>query len=218
MNKKNIDILVLAGGKAQRLGGDDKGLTLLNEKPLIEHCISRLPTHCDNLIISANRNHARYSTYAKTVVSDKYGLFEGPLAGIVSALSNTKHDHLLVVPCDMPFLPIDLYDRLANKIAKKQLCAVIHANQIEPLLLLVKKAHIASITQYLASGRRSVIGWLKESDCNYVKYDHNKISFLNINTQHDIALAQELINNSASTKEKSPSADPQHLLLTPVLQ
>lgn len=218
MNKKRIDILILAGGKAQRLGGHDKGLRQLNEKPLIEHCISRLPNHCDNLIISANRNHERYSTYAETVVSDKYGLFEGPLAGIASALSSTKHDHLLVVPCDMPFLPMDLFDRLANKLGEKQVCTVMHANQIEPLLLLVKKAHIASITQYLASGRRSAIGWLKESECNYVKYDQNKMSFLNINTQQDIALAQVFINNSDSTKEKTPLADSQHLLLTPVLQ
>lgn len=218
MSSENIDIVILAGGKAQRLGGLDKGFVVLDNKPLIEHCIARLPTQDINLIISANRNHKKYLRYAHKAISDTVGVFDGPLAGIYSALEHIKSDHLFVVPCDMPFLPTNLHTKLKENIGHNNACAVMHSNQIEPLLLLIKKSHIASIAHYLENGRRSVIGWLKESHCVYTRYDNERIQFLNINTQKDISIAQEFINASASMDNKTYSANTQNLFLTTILQ
>ena len=42
-----ISAVILAGGKARRMNGADKGLQLLQNKPLISHVIERLTTSSD---------------------------------------------------------------------------------------------------------------------------------------------------------------------------
>lgn len=217
-------MLILAGGKAQRLNGIDKGLVMLNKKPLIEHSIDRLgiarPDHNNiNLIISANRNHDQYCHYAQYVVGDTIGDFSGPLAGIYSALKHIQSEYLLVIPCDMPFLPLDIYDQLKSKIHNNDTCAVKHSDQIEPLLLLLKKTHISGIANYLSDGRRSVIGWLQENHCVYAEYNdkakHCISAWLNINTWQDINLAEKLITEQLNVEKRLSKSE--NLFLTPAL-
>ncbi len=223
MNRAHADILILAGGKARRLNGIDKGLIMLNKKPLIEHCIGRLNHNLyhnrANLIISANRNHKKYSNYAQHVVSDIIGDYEGPLAGIYTALKHIQSEYLLVIPCDMPFLPLDLYDQLKSTIHNNAACAVKHSDQIEPLLLLLKKTHIPGIANYLNDGRRSVIAWLQENHCVYAEYNnkakHCINAWLNINTWQDINLAEKLITEQSNVEKRLPK--PKNLLLTSAL-
>lgn len=37
----NITGVILAGGRSSRMGGNDKGLTLLRDKPLFQYVIDR---------------------------------------------------------------------------------------------------------------------------------------------------------------------------------
>jgi len=218
MNENTIDVLILAGGKAQRLNGVDKGLTIVNGKPLIQHCVERLCYNNLNLIISANRNQEKYACYADHIASDTIGDFKGPLAGIYSALNFVQSEHLLVIPCDMPFSPLNLYFTLKNKINNSNTCAIVHEGRIEPLLLLVKRNHIASIINYLNNGRRSVIGWLKTSQCTYVEQTGDSIQFFNINTSQDIALANALMKNACTADLKKDLTDTKNLFLPTILQ
>jgi molybdopterin-guanine dinucleotide biosynthesis protein A len=60
--------LILAGGQATRMNGNDKGLVIWQDAPLISHVLKNLPK--DDVVISCNRNLAIYSQYGR-VVSDK---------------------------------------------------------------------------------------------------------------------------------------------------
>ena len=71
--------LVLAGGQGRRMGGVDKGLQLLQGRPLIQHVIDRLRPQVDSLLINANQNLERYAEFGCPVVSDRVGGFAGPL-------------------------------------------------------------------------------------------------------------------------------------------
>lgn len=61
--RSEITGLLLAGGRALRMGGIDKGLIPFQGKPLIEHAINRLGPQVANLVINANRNQTVYSQY-----------------------------------------------------------------------------------------------------------------------------------------------------------
>lgn len=73
-----ISWVILAGGKATRMGGQDKGLITLNGRPLIEHVHSILSAQTHDLLINANRNIDAYHEYAP-VVGDEFQDFPVPL-------------------------------------------------------------------------------------------------------------------------------------------
>ncbi|HDO34129.1 MAG TPA: molybdenum cofactor guanylyltransferase MobA, partial [Chromatiales bacterium] len=62
--------LILAGGRARRMGGRDKGLIPLAGRPLVEHVLSALRPQVATLLISANRNLARYRRCGVPVLPD----------------------------------------------------------------------------------------------------------------------------------------------------
>lgn len=100
----NCSILLLAGGRGQRMGGRDKGLVDWHGKPLLAwpHRIARPLT--DDLLISCNRNQTRYAAFADRLVNDDEPDFPGPLAGIRAGLAAAYHHWMMVLPCDAPLI------------------------------------------------------------------------------------------------------------------
>ena len=105
-------ILLLAGGRGQRMGSQDKGLVPWRGQPLIAYVQQAARALTDDLIISCNRNHDRYAAYADQLVSDGNDDFDGPLAGIRAGLAAARHSHLLVLPCDVPRVNDELLSTL----------------------------------------------------------------------------------------------------------
>ena len=103
--------MVLAGGQGRRMGGVDKGLQLLHGKPMVAAVIARLAPQVDEILINANQNLADYERFGHRVVPDAIGGFAGPLAGLHAGLGAARHAFVLTVPCDSPFLPLDLFSR-----------------------------------------------------------------------------------------------------------
>ena len=114
----NISSIILAGGLATRMGGVDKGLVQLQQKPLIQHTTNRIALQADEIIINANREIAQYQALGYVVLQDETSDFIGPLAGFSLGLKHAKHDYLLTVPCDSPLLPLDLAERLLENLLK----------------------------------------------------------------------------------------------------
>ena len=104
--------LILAGGKGSRMGGVDKGLQAFRGKRLVDHVYERFAPQVGGVVINANQNHEEYKTFGVRVVSDAIGGYAGPLAGLHAGLSVSKRPFLASVPCDSPFLPADLIERL----------------------------------------------------------------------------------------------------------
>ena len=111
--------LILAGGRARRMGGQDKGLIPLAGRPLIAWVIAALQPQVGRILISANRNQADYAALGFPVIEDEAGGaelagFQGPLAGIAAAMTLAETPWLLTLPCDAPLPPADLASRLAT--------------------------------------------------------------------------------------------------------
>lgn len=105
--------VVLAGGKARRMGGADKGLLELDGKPLWRHVADALAPQLATVVISANRHLDIYQASGLKVIPDSIADFPGPLAGMLSVFQQVAGDWFLFCPCDNPCIPHNLVDRLA---------------------------------------------------------------------------------------------------------
>ncbi|UVE16431.1 molybdenum cofactor guanylyltransferase MobA [Pseudomonas sp. LS44] len=150
-------ILLLAGGRGQRMGGADKGLLEWRGQPLIAHLHAVARPLTDDLIISCNRNADRYRAYADRLVQDDDESFPGPLAGIRAGLAAARHDHVLVLPCDGPLIDRELLDQLRSRAAQRPDLPVMvrQAGQWQPLFCILPKALGASLELAWQRGERS---------------------------------------------------------------
>ena len=192
-----ISAIILAGGRATRMNGVDKGLILLQNKPLVTHVIERLKPQVDEILINANREIVAYESFGLPVLKDETDEFIGPLAGFLLGLTHAKHEYVLTVPCDSPLLPLDLVARLLNglQMAKSDIAVSSSDENTHPVFCLMKKSVLPSLQAYIESGERRVSAWQKS--LNYVEVDFSDCSeaFTNLNTFEDLAALEQKLNN-----------------------
>jgi molybdopterin-guanine dinucleotide biosynthesis protein A len=189
-----VSAVVLAGGRGERLGGVDKGLAPLAGKPLIAHVLARLAPQVDDIVISANRNAERYAEFGAPVVADAEADFPGPLAGILAGAARARHDWLLVVPCDTPFLPDDLGAGLlaAARAADTRLARASDGSRGHYAIMLLRRELLADLAAWLAAGERRVQAWqARHAPAEAIFADPD--AFLNLNTPDDLRLAERLL-------------------------
>jgi len=157
MQPLHSSILLLAGGRGQRMGGQDKGLVMWRDQPLIAYVQQVARPLTDDLIISCNRNHARYAAYADQVVSDDNLDFDGPLAGIRAGLAVARHSHLLVLPCDVPRVDGDLLVALlsAAALTPNQPIMLRQGEHWEPLFCVIPTELAPAFEAAWHAGERS---------------------------------------------------------------
>lgn len=150
-------VLILAGGRGQRMGGQDKGLLEWQGRPLVSYAAALARPFSDDLIISCNRNADIYAGFADRLVQDDSADFPGPLAGIRAGLAAARHTHLLVLPCDAPRLDADLLEHLLRASAAAP--DIVHmlrcGTQWEPLFSIIPVALRARIEEAWGQGDRS---------------------------------------------------------------
>lgn len=169
--------LVLAGGQATRMNGQDKGLVLWQGQALISHVLKNLPK--DDIVISCNRNLELYQQYGR-VVSDASPHFVGPLAGIAAALPLCRYEWVLITACDMPCLPVGIADYLWQHLDGRQIAVAHDGEHLQPLLLLVHRSLAEDAQQQVAQGFSSVYKWLQRL-AHAVVYIEDKNVFVNVN-------------------------------------
>ena len=181
--------LILAGGKGSRMGGVDKGLQNFRGKRLVDHVYERLAPQVAGVVINANQNHDEYRSFGVRVVSDAIGGFAGPLAGLHAGLSVSKRPFLVSVPCDSPFLPADLVERLFARIdaSGAELAVAKTGDQPHPVFSLVRRGVLDHLTEFLKSGGRKIDAWYATLNVVEVPFDDEAESFSNINTLEELA-------------------------------
>jgi molybdenum cofactor guanylyltransferase len=194
--RSDVTGVILCGGEARRMDGVDKPLALLAGRPMVAHVHARLAPQVTRVIISANRSQAEYAAVCESVVSDVTpGL--GPLGGVVSALAIVDTPWAFCCPGDAPFLPVDLVQRLAETIGADMEIVVPHDGvQLQPLFMLMRSAMRDGLASYLASGGRSVHGWLKARQTTVVTMEDVAAQFLNINSWDALAQASETLDTA----------------------
>jgi len=184
--KLPYDALILAGGRGSRLGGKDKGWIMWQGLPMIEHALACLvkQTHPPaRIMISANRNVDAYQQTGHPVVTDERRDFMGPLAGIEAGLMRCKKNNLLVIPCDTPRLPFDLYERLEQALAENAAAGAAYALTSEgaqPLCCLLRPTAAGPLGKQLDAGHGAVLDRLNSIAAMAVMFENAEL-FANFN-------------------------------------
>ncbi|WP_316193169.1 MULTISPECIES: molybdenum cofactor guanylyltransferase MobA [unclassified Bradyrhizobium] len=201
MTSTSIPGVLLAGGRAQRMGGGDKPLRMVDGRTILERAIARLAPQCSRLILNANGDPARFAGNGLPVVPDGVAGFPGPLAGILAGLDwvaahMPEARWMLSAAGDCPFLPRDLVARLATAQAAEQakLALAASGGQIHPVIGLwpvglredLRHALVAEdirkVTRFTARYKVAIVSWPT------VPLD----PFFNANTAVDLAEAERL--------------------------
>lgn len=177
-------VLLLAGGRGQRMGGVDKGLVEFAGRPLIATLSERVQPITDDLIISCNRNAESYALWADQLVTDDSDDFPGPLAGIRAGLAAMRHDWLLVLPCDAPQIDDDLLSAMRHQAAQEPQRPLMlrRGNQLEPLFCLIPRSLQGELERVWQAGERSPMRFLLGADAQVLGCAQDDPRLANLNT------------------------------------
>lgn len=187
IDKAKVTWVILAGGQARRMGGQDKGLIQFHDKPLIEHIVKALRSQISNLMIIANRNIEAYQQYAPTFQDQKTG-YMGPLAGIHSALLHSKdYEWVGVVPCDSPNLPAEFVDLFLQQDPEDaEILVAFDGQHIQPVFALYRRDVLPKLDAFLNNGDRKIQLFFKSCVVQYVDFQKYPQMFINLNTPEDL--------------------------------
>lgn len=191
--RQNIQGYILAGGRATRMQGEDKGLLELNGKPLVAHVIDLLRPQVASLCICANRHIKQYQRYGLPVITDNLTGYLGPLAGVHAAMLSCEKEWLLIVPVDCPFLATDLVQRLSQAVMDEErpLSVVHDGSALQPTFCLLHQSLADSLEQYLQQGGRKTGQWLQQNNPAMADFSDKPEAFLNINSRAELLQAEE---------------------------
>ncbi|HAO90003.1 MAG TPA: molybdenum cofactor guanylyltransferase, partial [Gammaproteobacteria bacterium] len=127
-----------------------------------------------------------YQKYGE-VISDELSDFQGPLAGIVKAMSVVSTPYLLVLPCDSPLVNEIVIDRLIQCMTDKDMdiCVAGDGVRIHPTFALIKTSLKDNLLDFLDSGERKLGLWIEQNDFQKVDFSDQPKVFINLNNPQD---------------------------------
>ncbi len=189
-----VSAVILAGGEARRLGGQDKALIPFQGRPLLAHLVERLRPQVAELLLSSNRPAVNYAPFGLPVLPDTLPGSLGPLAGLLAGMQVARHPLILSTPCDTPRLPANLVGRLLAEMAATgaPAAAVQVGGKRHPVLLLARRALAGDLEEFLHNGGRAVQAWLGRVGAAWAPFPESAHAFINVNDQHALTQLERL--------------------------
>jgi molybdopterin-guanine dinucleotide biosynthesis protein A len=139
------------------MGGVDKGLVEWCGLPMAERVCQQLRPLVSELIVSCNRNPERYAAFCDRTVCDPVAGYPGPLAGILEGLRDMRGTHLVVIPCDLPAIDMDLLIELQQLALRHpdRVAVVRQGARPQPLVCVLPRTVLAPVEAAWEAGERS---------------------------------------------------------------
>lgn len=201
-SKTQVSGAVLAGGQSRRMGRD-KSLLELDGTPMIERVLDRLAYVSDDLLVITNTPE-KYAWLAERVrfAHDLGGEGWGPLAGIGAALVAARHEAVVVVATDMPFLNTELLAYLARQADDADVVVpVIEEDRPETMHAVYRTSCLPAIKRRLEAQELKITGFFDDMRVREVpaeelrRFDPGLTSFLNANTPEQWVEVQRLVQS-----------------------
>ncbi len=194
-----IDAGVLAGGLSSRMDGKEKAFQIVRDQPMITWILNALTSdQIEHVWINCNRNIDQYKHYSRYICQDRNQSFQGPLEGILSLMSASSADYLVLSPCDTPFIPKDyasvMLDFLFRNASSTNLPLCIAAEsggRQHPLHCCLATSLESNLLRYLNAGNNRVFPWIESLNPLWIEYDQNPDPFQNINTSEELLKANQ---------------------------
>jgi molybdopterin-guanine dinucleotide biosynthesis protein A len=202
--------VVLAGGLARRMGGGDKGLVLLQGRPILDHVLERLKPQVDRIVINANGDPGRLAGYDLPIVADAIEGFAGPLAGVLAgmewAAGQGGVEWIVTAATDTPFFPPDLVARLEQAVAEEDadMACAASGGRRHPVFGLWPVALSADLGRAMSvEGVRKVDLWTARHRLAIAEYaDRPYDPFFNVNRPEDVAEARRIAEDHIATEHR----------------
>ena len=191
--------VILAGGRATRMGGVDKGLIPVNGRPMIAWVIDVLRPQVAELLVNANRNLDEYRALGYPIIDDGDREFRGPLAGIASGMRAATNKYVAFAPCDSPLVCDDLVPRLhaALSAAGTRIAVAHDGERLQPVFALLESALLDDLVRYLDSGGRKIDRWYAEHGFAHADFSDVAESFANINAPDEKQAVELMLGRCA---------------------
>lgn len=202
--KETITGVLLAGGSARRMGGCDKCLLPIDERPMLDHIIARARPQVDHLLLNTNSDAALFHRYDIPVIKDTVAGLAGPLAGLLAAMEWMQLQPaeggvgkwLASFPTDSPFFPRDLVERLlkAARADHAELAIAVGKNGRSPLFALWSVDLREALSNALKQKAYRVGNFVDSRRWVAVEFPTEAYDpFFNINTVEDLKTAREIV-------------------------
>ena len=197
--------VILAGGRATRMGGGDKGLRQVAGRRLIDHVIDRLAPQVRAMAINANGDPARWAEFGLPVLADGLPDYPGPLAGVLAGMDWAAENGfaaVVSVAADTPFFPRDLVAGLVASAGPSGLCLAASPDetgrlQRQPTFGLWPVALRHDLRAALVGGLRKVVLWTDRHGAGQAVFAGVADPFFNVNTPEDLARAETIAEQLA---------------------
>jgi len=208
IDTSQIGGVILAGGKASRMGFRDKALQPLHGEALLAHVIDTAKPQVASLVLSVNHNAPHYQGFGLPIVADHVQNYAGPLLGIFSAmrwfLESEQHRDIKYLACfaaDVPEFPDHVVQALARAMPMKSSTAtyICHRGQIQPLFSLWDLTLVDTVEAALAEGLNGPKLLFDSIAATAVEIDGDSPgAFFNINRLEDLQAATLLIGKKST--------------------
>ncbi len=181
--KMDITGVVLAGGESSRMG-EEKSLMQFRKQQLINFSISALQPYCSEILISSSKDiHQKFSC---RIIADEFQKI-GPIAGIHSALKNSKTDYIIILPCDSPMVKPQFVQYLISQIEENDKAIVPqYQENKEPLFSIYHKSILAVVESQISNRDYRLTHLLDQVKAKVIEVT-DRSCFVNINTPEDFS-------------------------------
>ena len=183
--------VLLAGGRASRMGGRDKAFAAVDGEPIAVRAVRIFRSLFGQVLVSTNHPQ-RFERLGVETVADRYP-GHGPLAGIHATLLASRHSHVFVAACDMPGLDPEVIRFLLARIGSADAVVPCWDGDVEPLHAVYAVGALPEIEASLAAGRNAVRDVLGRLRVDYVSEAEMRAvrgaarSLTNVNTPEELA-------------------------------
>ncbi len=201
--------IILAGGRATRMGGGDKALLPLGKGTLLAHVMERLLPQVERVALNANGDPSRFHAIGLPVIADNIEGFVGPLGGVLAGLdwaASLGAEQIVTAAADTPFLPPDLVPRLLRRAEETGAPVVLAATddpergpQRQPTFGLWSVELRDDLRAALLEGTRKVGAWTDRHNAALALFPTEPYNpFFNVNTPEDLARAEAMLEGKVT--------------------
>ena len=194
-------LLVLAGGESRRMGRS-KALLPVGSGTLVEWVVARLRPALPELLVAARSQEQLPPSLRAHLVPDLHP-GAGPLAGIEAGLAASRHEVVVAVACDMPWVTPDLVGRLVAAVAGHDAAVPRVGGRPEPACAAYRRRAARALAAALAGGRRQAGAVLGDLDVRWLDGEDPEL-FANLNTPADYERFRAAVRGAGSGPADPP--------------
>ena len=194
IQKDDLSIAILSGGKSSRMDYEDKGLIEFNGFHVLSRIVKLSCKYSNDVFVITNNKLEEYKKLHPYIHSDILDDYQGPLSGIYTALSKCKNKHVIILPSDGPFIKEDYFETLINYGEDHNILVVKTGDRLQPVYARLASSLKENLKVFLETGERKIDKWYTACGYKDIYFEQSDEMFININSKDDIEKNRFLIN------------------------